>query len=97
MDIKTADVDTEDELTSELLKAQRQVEQAKARYKSLVAKQTAERKKLAETRQKILGDLLIKAAQKDDRYNRVIKVLLDSIPEGKRHKAFNNWEVPQPQ
>ncbi|ART93513.1 hypothetical protein FBY50_1037 [Zymomonas mobilis] len=92
----TDDAEGNDSLTPQILKAQKQVEEAKQRYKSLLARQAAAKKKHAEARRKILGDLLIKAAEKDERYNRVIKVLMDSHPQVKTNKAFVDWEVPHP-
>ncbi|MFT8736089.1 MAG: hypothetical protein ABF760_01350 [Zymomonas mobilis] len=96
-DTDTVEDDENDGLAPKILKAQRQVEEAKQRYKALLARQAAAKKKYAEARQKILGDLLIKAAEKDERYNRVIKVLIDSRPQIKTSKAFVDWEIPHPE
>lgn len=92
----TENAENDGSLTPQILKAQRQVEEAKQRYKSLLARQAAAKKKYADARRKILGDLLIKAAEKDERYTRVIKVLMDSRPQLKTNKAFVDWEIPHP-
>lgn len=75
-------------------KARRQVEQAKARYQALLARQTAEERKQNTRRKIILGGLLIDAAEKDQRFSQVIDELLKRITRDHDHKAFSGWKKP---
>lgn len=77
-------------------KAKQQVEQAKARYQALLARQTAEERKLNTRRKVILGGLLIDAAGKDERFGRVIDELMKRITRDHDHKAFEGWQKPEP-
>ena len=81
-------------------KARQQVEQAKARYQALLARQTAEERKQDTRRKVILGGLLIDAAGKDERFSRVLDELLERITRDHDYKAFAGWkktgsETPQ--
>jgi len=81
---------------TQIEKARQQVEQAKARYQSLLAKQKAEARKLNTRRKVILGGLLIDAAGKDERFDRVIDELMKRITRDHDHKAFKGWQKPEP-
>jgi len=74
--------------------ARNKLEQAKARYQTLLAKQTAEERKLDTRRKVILGGLLIDAAGKDERFGRVIDELVKHISRDHDHKAFEGWQKP---
>ncbi|MBR0560741.1 mobilization protein [Neokomagataea anthophila] len=80
-----------------LEKARQQVEQAKARYQALLAKESAEARKLDTRRKVILGGLLIDAAGKDERFGRVIDELVQRISREHDQKAFNGWQKPEPE
>ena len=75
-------------------KAKQQVEQAKARYQDLLAKQNAKERKLDTRRKVILGGLLVDAARKDERFSRVIDELLRHITRDHDRKAFEGWQKP---
>ncbi|GBR37193.1 mobilization protein [Acetobacter tropicalis] len=77
-------------------KAKQQVEQAKARYQALLARQNAEERKLDTRRKVILGGLLIDAAGKDERFGRVIDELMKRISRDHDNKAFEGWQKPEP-
>jgi len=77
-------------------RARQQVEQAKARYQALLARQSAEERKLDTRRKVILGGLLIDAAGKDERFGRVIDELRERITRAHDHKAFEGWQKPEP-
>jgi len=76
-------------------KARQQVEQAKARYQALLARQNAEERKLDTRRKVILGGLLIDAAGKDERFGRVIDELMKRIAREHDQKAFEGWQKPE--
>jgi len=75
-------------------KARQQVEQAKARYQALLARQTAKERKQDTRRKVILGGLLIDAAGKDERFSRILDELLERITRDHDHKAFTGWKKP---
>lgn len=77
-------------------KARQQVEQAKARYQALLAREGAEARKLDTRRKVILGGLLIDAAGKDERFGRVIDDLVNRISRAHDLKAFEGWQKPEP-
>jgi len=77
-------------------RARQQVEQAKARYQALLARQNAEERKKDTRRKVILGGLLIDAAGKDERFGRVIDELMNRISRDHDHKAFEGWRKPEP-
>jgi polyphosphate kinase 2 (PPK2 family) len=85
-----------DQKLTALERAKQQVDQAKARYQALLARQAAEERKLDTRRKIILGGLLIDAAGKDERFGRVIDELLKRISRDHDHKAFEDWQKPQP-
>jgi len=84
------------EPTTSLGRAKLKVEQAKARYQALLARQNAEERKLDTRRKVILGGLLIDAAGKDERFGRVIDELMKRITRDHDHKAFEGWQKPEP-
>jgi len=92
---KTERKNTVPELTP-IERARQQVEQAKARYQALLARQNAEERKLDTRRKVILGGLLIDAAGKDERFGRVIDELMKRITRDHDHKAFEGWQKPEP-
>jgi len=77
-------------------KAKQQVEQAKARYQALLARESAEARKLDTRRKVILGGLLIDAARKDERFGQVIDELVKRISRDHDLKAFESWQKPEP-
>lgn len=70
------------------------LEQAKARYQALRARESAEARKLDTRRKIILGGLLIDAAGKDERFGRVIEELMTRISRDHDNKAFEGWRLP---
>jgi len=85
-----------DQKLTALERAKQQVDQAKARYQALLARQAAGERKKDTRRKIILGGLLIDAAGKDERFGRVIDELLKRISRDHDHKTFENWKKPQP-
>jgi len=77
-------------------KAKQQVEQAKARYQALLARENAEARKLDTRRKVILGGLLLDAAGKDERFGRVIDELVKRVSRDHDLKAFEGWRKPEP-
>lgn len=77
-------------------RAKQQMEQAKARYQALLARQNADARKLDTRRKIILGGLLLDAAGKDERFGRVIDELMKRIARDHDHKAFEGWQKPEP-
>jgi len=77
-------------------KAKQQVEQAKARYQTLLARESGEARKLNTRRKVILGGLLLDAAGKDERFGRVIDELVRRISRDHDLKAFEGWQKPEP-
>jgi len=77
-------------------KAKQQVEQAKARYQTLLARENARTRKLETRRKIILGGLLVDAAGKDEQFGQVIDELMKRIIRDHDHKAFEGWQKPEP-
>lgn len=84
---------------SSLEKARKQLEQAKARYNALVAKQSAEERKRDTRRKIILGAMLIDAAKDKNPEEAksaglLINELIRRIPREHDQKAFQDWTIP---
>ncbi len=82
--------------TDQLEKAKLQAEQAKARYQALQARLSEASRKLDTRRKIILGGLLLDAAEKDDKFARVVQVLVGRVSRDQDAKAFEGWEAPRP-
>ena len=76
-----------------IVKAKKQLSQAKARLADLNARMAAEGRRLATRRKIILGGLLLDAAMKDARYADVVSELLGRITRDQDHKAFEGWSL----
>lgn len=80
----------------QLEKAKLQAEQAKARYQALQARLSEAERKLETRRKIILGGLLLDAAEKDEKFARVVQVLVGRMSRDQDTKAFEGWELPKP-
>lgn len=79
----------------EELRAQK--DKIEQRMKAVSARQK-ERERKADTRRKvILGSLLLDAAEKDERYARVVASLMERITRDADRKAFEGWTPPSPE
>lgn len=78
----------------QLEKAKLQAEQARARYQALQARLSEASRKLETRRKIILGGLLIDAAEKDEKFARVVQVLVSRINRDQDAKAFEGWQIP---
>lgn len=77
-------------------RARQKAEQAKARLQAMEARANQAARK-ADTRRKIiLGGLLLDAAEKDERYAKVVTALMGRIDRDQDRKAFDGWTAPQP-
>jgi hypothetical protein len=80
----------------QLEKARLQAEQARARYQALQARFSQAARKLDMRRKIILGGLLLDAAQKDERFAKVVSALLQRVERDHDRKAFDGWTPPAP-
>ena len=77
-------------------KARLAVKQAKARLQAIENRQSEADRKLETRRKIILGGLLLDAAEKDDKFARVLQVLVSRVSRGQDAKAFDGWQQPRP-
>ena len=84
---------TPDQITKARLKA----DQAKARLAALEARLSDASRKLDTRRKIILGGLLLDAAEKDERFSRVVASLVTRISRPQDLAAFDNWTPPKPE
>ena len=84
------------DLEAKIEAARKRAEQAKARLQALEARASQQARKLDTRRKVILGGLLIDAAEKDDRFARVITALMERISRDQDRKAFEGWQAPSP-
>ena len=75
-------------------RAKLQAEQAKARYQALQGRLSEASRKLDTRRKIILGGLLLDAAEKDDKFARVVQVLVGRVSRDQDAKAFEGWQPP---
>ncbi len=76
----------------DLEKAQRQLEQAKARVQKLKAKAKAEERKRDTRRKIILGSLVLAQAKRDPDAAAKLAQQIAALPE-KEQAAFKNWSL----
>ena len=81
--------------TEQIERAKLQAEQARARYQALQARLSEASRKLDTRRKIILGGLLLDAAEKDDKFARVVQVLISRVSRDQDAKAFEGWEAPR--
>ena len=84
------------DLEAKIEAARKRAEQAKARLQALEARASQQARKLDTRRKVILGGLLLDAAEKDDRFARVITALMERISRDQDRKAFEGWQTPSP-
>ena len=84
------------DLEAKIEAARKKAVQAKARLADLEARASQQARKLDTRRKIILGGLLIDAAEKDDRFSKVITSLVARIAREQDRKAFAGWSVPSP-
>ena len=77
-------------------KARLKAEQAKARLQALEARLGEAARKLDTRRKIIMGGLLLDAAEKDERYAKVVAALMQRIEREHDRKAFEGWTPPTP-
>lgn len=77
-------------------KARLAVKQAKARLQAIENRQSEAERKLDTRRKIILGGLLLDAAEKDEKFARVVQVLVGRVTRDQDTKAFDGWQQPQP-
>ena len=77
-------------------KARLKAEQAKARLHALEARLSEAARKLDTRRKIIMGGLLLDAAEKDERYAKVVAALMGRIERDHDRKAFEGWTPPAP-
>lgn len=85
-----------DTIAERITVARQRAEQAKARLQALEAQASAAARKRDTRRKVILGGLLLDAAEKDERFTRVVTALLDRISRDQDRKAFDGWQAPTP-
>lgn len=85
-----------EQLDAKIAAARKRAEQAKARLQTLEAKANAQARKRDTRRKVILGGLLLDAAEKDDRFTRVVTALMERISRDQDRKAFEGWQPPSP-
>ena len=77
-------------------KARLAVKQAKARLQAIESRQSEASRKLDTRRKIILGGLLLDAAEKDERYAKVVTALMGRIDRDQDRIAFEGWTPPAP-
>ena len=77
-------------------KARLAVTQAKARLQAIENRQSEAERKLDTRRKIILGGLLLDAAEKDEKFARVVQVLVGRVTRDQDAKAFESWNPPKP-
>ena len=75
--------------------AKKRVAQAKARLDALNARIATEGRRLDTRRKIILGGLLLDAASKDDRFERIVTELIGRINRDQDRKPFTDWSLPK--
>jgi len=80
----------------QIAKARQKADQAKACLAALQARLSEASRKLDTRRKIILGGLLLDAAEKDERFSRVVTTLVGRIGRPQDLAAFEGWEAPRP-
>jgi len=81
---------------TELERAERRYEQAKARLQGLRNREAARQRKLDTRRKVILGGALLDLASRDDNAAAMAERLIRNLPREQDRKAFTDWQVPSP-
>ena len=76
---------------TELERAQKRYEQARARLQALRNREAARERKIDTRRKIILGGLLLDAAMKDPAWESRLTDLMDRISRDQDRKAFEGW------
>ena len=84
------------DLETKIEAARKRAAQAKARLADLEARASQQARKQDTRRKVILGGLLIDAAEKDDRFSKVITALMARMAREQDRKAFEGWQAPSP-
>lgn len=80
----------------QIAKARQKADQAKARLDALEARLSEAARKLDTRRKIILGGMLLDAAEKDERFSRVVTTLMGRISRPQDLAAFEGWTAPKP-
>lgn len=80
----------------QLDRARSQAGQARARYQALQARFSDANRRLDTRRKIILGGLLLDAAEKDERFARVLATLLQRVGREHDRRVFDGWTPPAP-
>lgn len=81
---------------TELERAERRYEQAKARLQGLRNREAARQRKLDTRRKVILGGALLDLASRDDNAAAMAARLIRNLTREQDRKAFTDWQVPSP-
>lgn len=79
---------------TELERAERRYEQAKARLQGLRNREAARQRKLDTRRKVILGGALLDLASRDDSAAAMAERLIRNLARAQDRKAFEDWQVP---
>ena len=80
--------------SEQVAKARLAVQQVKARLQAIENRQSEAKRKLDTRRKIILGDLLLDAAGKDDRYAKIVSALMQRIERDNDRRAFEGSDAP---
>ena len=81
---------------TELQRAERRYEQAKARLQGLRNREDTRQRKLDTRRKVILGGALLDLASRDDNAAVMVERLIRNLSRKQDRKAFTDWQFPSP-
>ena len=81
---------------TELDRAQKRYDQARARLQALKNREAAKERKLDTRRKVILGGALTDLASRDDNARAMLDRLIRNLPREQDRKTFEGWEPEQP-
>ena len=81
---------------TELDRAQKRYDQARARLQALKNREAAKERKLDTRRKVILGGALTDLASRDDNARAMLDRLIRNLPREQDRKTFEGWEPEKP-
>lgn len=81
---------------TELDRAQKRYDQARARLQALKNREAAKERKLDTRRKVILGGALTDLASRDDNARAMLDRLIRNLPREQDRKTFEGWDAKQP-
>ncbi|WP_312529252.1 mobilization protein [Paracoccus sp. (in: a-proteobacteria)] len=81
---------------TELDRAQKRYDQARARLQALKNREAAKERKLDTRRKVILGGALTDLASRDDNARAMLDRLIRNLPREQDRKTFEGWEPERP-